>query len=462
MRRGLSIALVALAVCGVFARTSYQRPAPSGEGKKIVDVKSDLSGPVAPGDSAVFFVGNFAAQHNGTVITCDSAVRYSDMHLEFFGNVLINKNTTYIYGDRAEYDGEANEARIYSDIVKVVDGDATLYTYEFLFNTLDNVGQYGGGGVLTNRDSRLETQRGYYYGDTKELVGVDQVQMRNEEYELTGDSVVYDMATDNAYFFDRTNIWSRDGDYLYADRGAYRKADSLYRVTRNGYVLTEKQEVWSDSIDFYRAQDHVILRHDFQIDDTEHKILAFGDYGEYWKTPGNALLTRDPAVVSYDLSQGDSLFMRADSIFLNTIFRADEEAAAREVARADSLARLAVEALLAESSEPAGTSEEEPAGAVSGGDSVVRETSVRNEIAEESEPSDDEEATEEADGVSGADSLSGADSVQLSAEELKARQREAEARARAARKAAAAAAQKAKLEEIAARRKARNIAKLEA
>ena len=97
-------------------------------------------GPVAPGDSVVFLVGNFAAQHNGAVITCDSAVRYSDMRIEFFGNVLINKNTTYIYGDRAEYDGDLNEARVYSDIVKVIDGDATLYTYDFRFNTKTNVG----------------------------------------------------------------------------------------------------------------------------------------------------------------------------------------------------------------------------------------------------------------------------------------------------------------------------------
>ncbi|MFR8223749.1 MAG: OstA-like protein [Alistipes shahii] len=103
-------------------------------------------GPIAPGDSVIFLVGNFAAQHNGAVITCDSAVRYSDMRIEFFGNVLINKNTTYIYGDRAEYDGELNEARVYSDIVKVVDGDATLYTYRFLFNTKENIGQFADGG----------------------------------------------------------------------------------------------------------------------------------------------------------------------------------------------------------------------------------------------------------------------------------------------------------------------------
>ncbi|WP_195461119.1 OstA-like protein [Alistipes sp. D31t1_170403_E11] len=339
MRRLLSIAVVVLAVAAVAARGSMQQ-APEQEGeKKLIDLKSDLMGPIAPGDSVVFLVGNFAAQHNGAVITCDSAVRYSDMRIEFFGHVLINKNTTYIYGDRAEYDGNLNEARVYSDIVKVVDGDATLYTYKFLFNTKENVGEFDNGGVMINRENLLESVRGFYYADTKELIAVDRVEMRNDEYELKGDSVVYNMATDNAFFFERTNIWNKDGDYLYADRGSYDKADTLYIVTRNGYILTEKQEIWSDSLDFYRAKDHVILRHDLQLDDTEHKVIAFGDYGEYWKEPGNAVLTRRPSVVSYDLSQGDSLFMRADSMFLFTI---NENALRRAAvaAKADSLARL--------------------------------------------------------------------------------------------------------------------------
>lgn len=312
----------------------------SKDEKRKIDLKWDEAGPLHPGDSAIFLVGNFAAQHNGAVITCDSAVRYSDRHFEFFGNVLINQNTTYIYGDRAEYDGNENEARIYSDLIKVVDGDATLYTYEFTYNTLDNIGEFSGGGILTNRDNRLESNRGYYYGDRKELIAVDQVEMRNEDYELRGDSVVYNMATDNAYFFDRTNIWSHKGDYLYADRGEYQKNDSLYIITRNGYVLTEKQEMWSDTINYFSKDEHIVLRHDIQIDDSEHKALAFGDYGEYWKHPGNILLTRRPSAISYDLKQtSDTVFMSADTIFLQTICYAEERARAK----ADSLAAIARE-----------------------------------------------------------------------------------------------------------------------
>ena len=486
MRRLLSIAVVALAAGSViFARGGMQAPeAEQPAEKKLIDLKSDNMGPVAPGDSVIFLVGNFAAQHNGAVITCDSAVRYSDMRIEFFGNVLINKNTTYIYGDRAEYNGEVNEARVFSDIVKVVDEDATLYTYEFLFNTKENVGEFGGGGVLVNRDSRLESVRGYYYANSKELVCVDRVEMRNDEYELKGDSVVYNMATDNAFFFKHTNIWNKEGDYLYADRGAYRKADSLYKVTSNGYVLTDKQEMWSDSIDFYRAEDHIILWRDIQIDDTEHKVLAFGDYGEYWKEPGNAFLTRRPSIVSYDLSQGDSLFMRADSMFLFTINenaerRAAEAAAADSLARsadslalpgADSLAHAAGGADVPADSLGRPRSSRRPQG-VDAADSLATAGSVPDSLAaggDADSPHVAPSPLDAPDRPAPADSLGGAapaDSLANAADTLTVAQRkallkEAAKRAKAEEKAAAAKEKKKKLDEIAARRKEKMTARL--
>ena len=149
--------------------------------------------------------------------------------------------------------------------------------------------------------------------------------------------MVYDTDTDQAHFFERTNIWNEGGDYIYADRGRYEKPRELYVLTRNGYVMTEKQELWSDSLDYYRESGHALLFRNIQIDDAEHKVLAFGDYGEYWKEPGNALLTQRPSVVSYDTSQSDSLYMCADSMFLYTISKSEQ-------ARADSLAKVKAKA----------------------------------------------------------------------------------------------------------------------
>jgi len=312
--------------------------------RDYVEMKSDEGWQTEHnGKKIMIVVGNFAAHHNGTVITADSAVRYSERHIECFGNVLINRGTTYIYGDRAEYDGNINEARVYSNIVKVVDGDATLYTYNFLFNTQTNIGRYSGGGVLISGDNMLESERGYLYSDTHEIICVDKVQMRNDEYEMTGDSVVYNTETNFAQFFTNTNIWNKgdgqqEGDYLYADRGTFDKEKQLYTLTLNGYILTAEQELLCDSLDYYRDSNYVLLRRNIQIDDSSQKMLIFGHWGEYWKEPGNVFVTKNPSLISYDTTQSDSVFMSSDSMFVYTRYPIREKI---EQARRDSLEQAA-------------------------------------------------------------------------------------------------------------------------
>ena len=316
-----------------------------------VDMRSDAGRQTQRGGKKVLIaVGNFAAHHNGTVITCDSTVRYSDTHLECFGNVLINKGSTFIYGDRAEYNGEKNEAKIYSEIIKIVDGTTTMYTYNFTFNTQTSVGTFTGGGVVIDNDNRLESERGYYNADTKDVICVENVEMRDEKYQMKGDSVIYNLDTDNAQFFRNTNIWnSEDGEYLYADAGLFSKAEDLYRLTENGYILTNEQELWSDSLDYYRERGYALLKHNIQIDDAKNKMLVFGDHGEYWKEPGDAFLTDNPALISYDTEQGDSVFIRSDSMYLYTkdpvAERIERQRLAKikadSIALADSLAKIA-------------------------------------------------------------------------------------------------------------------------
>ncbi|MBR0332070.1 MAG: hypothetical protein IIX20_01015, partial [Alistipes sp.] len=50
--------------------------------------------------------------------------------------------------------------------------------------------------------------------------------------------------------------------------------------------------------------------------------------------PGNAILTRNPSTISYDTTQSDSVFMRADTMHLLTIFSYEEKLAAEAAAKA--------------------------------------------------------------------------------------------------------------------------------
>lgn len=336
------------------AQTSTPTRSEQKKSDKYVDMRSDAGRQTQiRGEKILIAVGNFAAHHNGTVITCDSTVRYSDSHLECFGNVLIKKGTTYIYGDRADYNGEKNEAHIFSDIIKVVDKGTTMYTYNFTFNTKTNIGTFTGGGVVIDDKNRLEADRGYYNADTKDIICVDRVEMRDEKYQMKGDSVIYNMDTNGARFFRNTNIWNvEDKEYLYADCGEFDDAKQLYRLTENGYILTEEQELWSDSLDYYRDNGYALLKRNVQIDDVKNKILVFGDWGEYWKEPGNAFLTDNPIMISYDTEQGDSVFIRSDSMYLYTknpvAERLERERIAKHradsIALADSLQRMAQQA----------------------------------------------------------------------------------------------------------------------
>ncbi len=412
MSRIASVLILFLAGISLVRGGTVPSPAvqKSGSGDEEIFMRAVRSKLVRLGDSTVtWMVGDFLAYHNGVVIAADSAIRYDNYHVKCFGNVLINRNTTYIYGDEAEYDGLENRAEVFSPLVKVVDGDATLYTRRFSFDTGRNVGSYAMGGVMTNRDNMVESDRGYYYTETHDLVGVGDVEMRNENYSLRGDSVRYNTETDYAEFFENTHIWNRDNDYLYADRGEYFRDEDRYVVTRNGYVLTPTREVWSDSIDYRRTEGLLVLRRHIQIDDTEHKTLALGDYGTYREELQQALLTLRPIMIGYDTEQQpDSVFVAADTFYFYTVDPARQAAEeAERAAAADDGAEISASVAAAGSAgrvaRPAGDldlsagpgkfselpdKEETDKGAPTG-------DGVSEEEPSEEEPSEEEDTTEE-------------------------------------------------------------------
>lgn len=306
-----------LAACSILFAQNPSAKSPAG--RKPVDMQGAEAYSIEYMDTtALCLVGDVMFYHNGTVITCDSAVRYSEKRMECFRNVLINKDSLYVYGDRAEYNGEANMAYVYSPLIKVVDGDAVMYTYNFSYNTLDNIGRFSGGAIVTKGDNRLEAKRGYYFADSSEVVCVEAVQMRDSIYRLQSDSVIYNLDDDVARFFTSTFVWNDKNEMVNADAGRYDRPADRFELFKNSYVLSEKQEVWADSIDYNRTTGNAVLRRNIQIDDIDYKVLAFGDYGEYWGEREEALLTDRPSVISYDPEQGDSLYVRADSILLFT------------------------------------------------------------------------------------------------------------------------------------------------
>ena len=396
-------------------------------------------------DSIVYFLGNFAAHHNGAVISCDSAVRYGDSRIGFFGRVIINQDSIYIYGDSAVYDGVSNIAEIYAPIVKVIDGDALLYTYNFTFNTADKIGKYYGGGVLVQDNDIMESLRGYYYADSHDVICVEQVEMHGADYDMKSDSAIFNTETKLARFFTNSEIWNADGDYLSADEGHYDQSQNLYMVTRNGYILSKEQEMWGDSIAYYRTDGHVIAHGNIQMDDFKNKIIAFGDYAEYWQEKGNALLTKDPSAISYDTTQSDSVFMRADSMQLLTINRYETEEQSSDAESKQPEKSTKNVAPKSASNIDSGNSPAERKAPGTFGKSAAEQDMATTEPLSQDSTATDSIAT---------DSIA-VDTTQYTAKQLKEKQKEAVRKAKEAKKREEAAIRKIKLDSIAVVRQAK-------
>lgn len=335
---------------------------------KVVDFSADVMRPVKIADSsALSLMGHVVFYHNGAVITCDSAIRFNDRMMNCYNNVIINKDSTFIYGDRAEYNGNFNTARVFSPLVKIVDKDATLYTYNFSFNTLDNIGHYTGGGTMLQKENRLESRDGYYYADNRELIGVHDVEMKNPDYQLKSDSVSYNLDSEIARFYTRSYIWNKDDEFLTALKGSYDRKADLYTFTDQSYILTKTREVWADTILYKQNVQDALLVNNVQVADDEQQAVAFGDLIQYWGKERKALLTRDPVVASFqesDSSKRDTLYMRADSMF---VFTYNRDSLLRDSLRRDSLAALesaaSDEFTLADGGETtAGTASQSPEG----------------------------------------------------------------------------------------------------
>lgn len=302
-------------------------------------VRGDFERQTRVADSVIQYItGNVVFYHNGVVISCDSAVSYDRKRLVGFRNVTVNRRDTYIYGDRIEYDTETKLARVFSPIVKTVDKESVLYTYNMTYNTEENVGYYTGGGTMYQDSNRMESERGYFYSDSSRIVALGGVQLRSPDYDLVSDSVRYELDAETAHFTTRSYVWSKDGDFLTATRGNYDSGKGVYTFVDSSYVMTAGQEIWADTMYYEGEAQNAELTGNVQVTDTANRVMAFGDYARYWGETQNALLTRNPSLLSYE--DADTVYIRSDSMFLYSI-RRETPADSAAVAGADSLAGVA-------------------------------------------------------------------------------------------------------------------------
>lgn len=291
-----------------------QKPAKS----KVFLLHSDVlkKSPLNPDPDAQVLVGNVAFRHDSIYMYCDSACFYEKSNsLEAFDNVkMVQGDTLFLYGDYLFYDGNTQIAQVRYN-VRMENKNTTLLTDSLNYDRIYNLGYYFEGGTLMDEENVLTSEWGEYSPSTKQSVFNYDVKLVNPKFTLTSDTLRYNTATKIANIVGPSDIVS-DANHIYSELGFYNTQIGQAELLKRSVLTNEGKKLTGDSLFYDRVQGYGEAFDNVVMTDTVNKNMLTGDYCYYNELTKYAFATKKAVAVDY--SQGDSLFMHADTLQMYT------------------------------------------------------------------------------------------------------------------------------------------------
>lgn len=261
-------------------------------------------------------IGSVKLRHDSMYMYCDSALIYEkDNSFEAFSNVRMEQgDTLFIYGDYLFYDGMTQIAQLREN-VKMINRNTTLLTDSLNYDRLYNLGYYFEGGTLMDEENVLTSDWGEYSPATKLAVFNHDVKLVNPRFVLTSDTLKYNTNDKLATILGPSDIVS-DNNHIYSERGRYYTVNDQAELLDRSVLTNDGKKLTGDSLFYDRKKGYGEAFDNVQMNDTVNKNMLTGDYCYYDELAQNALATL--RAVAIDYSQGDSLFMHADTLLMSS------------------------------------------------------------------------------------------------------------------------------------------------
>ena len=307
-----------------FCLLAQVRPAKKGEQKpaksKVYLLHSDVlkKSPLNPDPDAQILIGNVAFRHDSVYMYCDSACFYEKTNsLEAFDNVkMVQGDTLFLYGDYLFYDGNTQIAQVRYN-VRMENKNTTLLTDSLNYDRIYNLGYYFDGGTLMDEENVLTSEWGEYSPATQISVFNYDVKLVNPKFTLTSDTLRYSTATKIANILGPSDIVS-DANHIYSELGFYNTQIGQAELLDRSVLTNEGKRLIGDSLFYDRVKGYGEAFDNVIMTDTVNKNMLTGDYCYYNELTKYAFATKKAVVVDY--SQGDSLFMHADTLQMYTYY----------------------------------------------------------------------------------------------------------------------------------------------
>ena len=266
--------------------------------------------------NATILNGKVHFTHQGARLYCDSAYFYEASNsFEAFGHVkMYQGDTLSLLSDYAFYDGNEQLARARYNVV-LTHKKTKLLTDSLDFDRIYNNAYFFEGGKMIDGKTTLTSDWGEYNTETKMSVFNYDVKMQSPKFFLTTDTLYYDTRISMAHIVGPSNITSGES-HIYSEQGYYDTKNDRARLMNRSVLTNGGKMMVGDSV-YYDSQQGMsqAFRNVVYVDSLNRNKLT-GNYGEYNDYTGYAMCT--DSAVAIDYSQGDSLYMHADTFKIVT------------------------------------------------------------------------------------------------------------------------------------------------
>lgn len=275
-----------------------------------INKADDLKG----GNGFERLIGAVEMKHKNSLIFCDSAHFFrAENKARLFGNVRIVDQvdpvtTTSRY---AEYDGNTQLAKLRNNVVFT--NEQTTLTTEYLdYDRAGNIAYYFNKGKVVDTVNVLTSERGTYEVNLEKITFKNNVVLVNPDYTMKTNDLIYLTIPKTAETKGLTNLISKDGNTLDAQKGSFYDTQGKKFRFFEGVVESETSRIKAKELFYSELDAYYEGKEDVSVLNKERQVEVFGDVGEYWEERKYSLVHGNALVRRY--FEKDTLYMASDSL----------------------------------------------------------------------------------------------------------------------------------------------------
>lgn len=265
---------------------------------------------------AQILTGNVAFRHDSLYMYCDSALFFEGTNsLKAYGRVHMTQgDTLFLDGEQLYYDGDAMLAEIRYN-VRMKDPRMVLTTDSLNYDRTLNLGYYFEGGTLKDSVNTLVSDWGEYDTKTKDAIFNYNVTLKNANFVLTSDTLGYNTNTRIAVITGPSEI-DNGNNHITSTLGYYYTNEDQAQLMERSVLYNDNYRMVGDSLFYDRVNGYGEAFRNVIMDDFKDQCRLTGEYAYYNEVVDSAYATGKAIAIDY--SQGDSLFIHADTLALTT------------------------------------------------------------------------------------------------------------------------------------------------